>query len=520
VVSPENIERRHRISPGLLVAGLTILAAALRFWRLGDWSFDSDEVWMLQDSLDLNTKNPRPLLYLLNHYLVSPFLPLDEFGLRLLPAVFGVLVVPVFYLVCRRLVGTRAALFGALLLAVSPLLVYYSQFARYWSLVFLLSTVYPYAIYLGLRERNRRMLALGLVTGGLAVVAHPSSIFPVAGLGVLMVATYRNREQRAQLWSRWTFPWAASLLVIVVGLVAVRFIPMLQGWIVAHDKQPGETVFLLHASSVQGVKQVAYLLGFVESLTLPLVLAGTLGMYLLWQGRGRPLALMLASMFIFPLVFLVLLSFRTPVSAFYLLSTVPVFFIGAGVFLDRLADVDLGLRARWLISATVAAMIVAAGAPTLVSQYRDGRRWDFRGVARWLDGRLAPEDVVFSDQAQVLAFYLRGTPVQRLRADPAPLTQAVRALHKSRGGGTLWIVAPAASHAFRTNPNLRSLNGWLYDNCQLRNTIGVGRVDFRQQYLQIYRCPPEVPEGMTHPGTAPAPPEAKADKDSARPAGL
>src|SRR6185312_1527604 len=98
--------------------------------------------------------------YLLNHYVVHPFIPLDEFGLRFLPALFGALGIPVVYAVGRRLVGERAALFAAALLAVSPLHVYYSQFARYWSLVFLLSAVYPYALYLGLRERNRGALAL------------------------------------------------------------------------------------------------------------------------------------------------------------------------------------------------------------------------------------------------------------------------------------------------------------------------------------------------------------------------
>ena len=34
-------------------------------------------------------------MYFLNHYLVYPFLPLDEFGIRLLPAISGVLAIPV-----------------------------------------------------------------------------------------------------------------------------------------------------------------------------------------------------------------------------------------------------------------------------------------------------------------------------------------------------------------------------------------------------------------------------------------
>ncbi|MGH8594186.1 MAG: glycosyltransferase family 39 protein [Gammaproteobacteria bacterium] len=51
---------------------------------------------------------------------MRPLVPLDEFVLPLLPALFGVLAVPGLYFVARRLVGARAALFGALLLTVTP----------------------------------------------------------------------------------------------------------------------------------------------------------------------------------------------------------------------------------------------------------------------------------------------------------------------------------------------------------------------------------------------------------------
>jgi hypothetical protein len=248
--------------------------------------------------------------------------------------------------------------------------------------------------------------------------------------------------------------------------------------------------FLLHTPGKSGLNQILYMLGFMESLTIPLVVAGALGIYLLWLERNRSLAILLACMFIFPMVFLVVLSFRTPVGVFYLVPILPIVFIGAGVFLDRLAAIDWVLRPRWLLSAAVVAIIVAAGAPTLLSQYRDGRRYDFRGAARWLAARMEPGDLVFSDQFKVLTHYLPGAEIKRLSGDPAPLAQSVRMLRESRRrAGALWIVSPAASHAFRTNPKINQLNGWMYDNCQLRNTIGVGRLDFRLYHLQIYRCP-------------------------------
>ena len=157
-------EQKQGLSEGLLLGGLIVVAFVLRFARLGLWSLDSDEVFMRRDSLNFRFTNPRPLLYFINHYVIAPIIPLDEFGIRLLPATFGVLAIPVLYLVTRRFFGARAALFAAALLAVSPVHVFYSQFGRYWSLVFLFATIYPYALYLGVRHRSRRALALGLAS--------------------------------------------------------------------------------------------------------------------------------------------------------------------------------------------------------------------------------------------------------------------------------------------------------------------------------------------------------------------
>jgi len=219
---------RRGLAPGLVIAGLTALAIALRFWRLGDWNFEATEMFTLRDSLNPRWGNPRPLGYLLNYYLVGSFRPLNEFGLRLLPALFGVLAIPAFYFVSRRLIGTRAALFGALLLTVSGLHVFYSQFARYWSLVFLLSAVYPYALYLGVREGNRRALAFGLVTAVLAVLAHPVSILLVGGPAIWLALTYLRPRYLKDAWSHKGFRWGAALAVIVAAVIAARLLPLLQ----------------------------------------------------------------------------------------------------------------------------------------------------------------------------------------------------------------------------------------------------------------------------------------------------
>lgn len=472
----------------MLVAAVTLLGLVPRIWHLGGWNFQATEMFTLRDSLHPTLTNPRPLLYLLNHYLVGSFRPLDELGLRLLPALFGILAVPAFYLMCRQLAGSRAALSGALLVAISPVLILYSQLARYWSLVFLLCAVYPYALYLGIRNRSRGWLALGCVCAVLSALAHPVSFVLLGGIA-LWLAPELKREHLTRLWGQKAVRWGVGISGVVVAVALVRLVGFLQGWISMHDRTPGYGQFLHPQRLATGLRQVMYLAGFVESLTFPVVLLAIAGIYWLWHWGDRSLGRFFASLAGFHIGFLTLVSTRTSVSFYYLLPAVPVFFMGAGIFIDQLFRVEAPWRARWLLPMLVLSISVVAAAPTLVSDALDGRRYDFRAGARWIQPRLGPGDIVISDQPMVMGYYLPEHPVRHLLQDLGLLTQALDELRQAGRGGALWIVAPAPSHARRPTMKQGGMIDWIYENCQLRNTIGVGRVDFRQEYLHVFRCP-------------------------------
>jgi uncharacterized membrane protein len=488
-VSSEGTPPRRGPAPAALLAVLVAVAIALRFWRLGHWGFEGDEIFTLRDSINPKLNNARPLLYFLNYYLVLPFRPLDELGMRIIPALAGVLAIPAIYAVTRRLASTRAALFAALLLTVSGVHVYQSQYARYWSLVFLVSAIYPYAFYLGIKEHKPRALALGILVAALSVVSHPVAGFLVCGLIVWLVISDIGRDYGKRLWKHQTLKWGILAFVVLAVMITIRYLPVLGEWIQEHDEGVTKDN-LLHLPGRPGIKQIAILLSYVEGVTVPVVLAGLVGMVWIWQRRDHALALLLACLLIVPTGLLVLLSFRTPVSITYLLPTAPVLFIGAGVFLDRLADADLGLRPRWLFPATVTIFMISTGLPTLLSQYLDGRRRDFRGVAEYLTDRLAPGDGIYSDQAAVLGHYLPGRFVGRLAADSELLDRSLRELEKTGHGDALWVVVPASAQGgLRTTAAVGMMSSWIYQNCQLRNTVGVARLDFRQNQLQVYRCP-------------------------------
>jgi hypothetical protein len=472
-----------------LLAGLVALGLVLRFWHLGTWGLEGDEIFTLRDSLAPRLTNPRPLLYLLNYLLVRPTVGLNELGLRLLPALFGVLAIPTVYFIGRRLVGSRAALFAALLVALSPIHIYQSQYARYWSLTFLLSAAYPFAIYYGLRDHSARWLVSGAVLAVLAVLAHPVAILPAGGVIVYYLQGVR-RDDLARIWSKPLLRWIGVALLVVGLILLVRSFSMLQNWIHSHDVKSGPRERLLDRVP-DGLRQLRNLLNYVDNLTLPVTLSAVLGFSALAAGRNRASALLLFWVALAPVAIITLISFRTPISTNYFLPAAPAVFLAAGAFLARLAEVDVGIRPRWLLPALVTIIVVAGGLPTVISQYRDGRRYDFRGAAQWLKPRMTPGDLVYSEQYPVMRHYL-GQQAQALSFDTTALEGSTQRFDRSRQADALWIVAPAPSHAFRVNLRKGGLLTWIYQNCQLRNTLGRARVDVRQYYLQIYRCPPEA----------------------------
>ena len=136
----------HDRNRWIVLAGLTVLAIALRSIHLTRFSFWADEcltLFVCQKPLGdvfkviLLTDVHPPVYYVLLHLwqLVSH----NEVYLRCLSLIPGVLSVPVMYALARRLLSERAALVAAALMAVNPLHVVQSQQIRYPVLVTLLS---------------------------------------------------------------------------------------------------------------------------------------------------------------------------------------------------------------------------------------------------------------------------------------------------------------------------------------------------------------------------------------------
>ncbi|HEV7774162.1 MAG TPA: glycosyltransferase family 39 protein [Conexibacter sp.] len=121
-----------------------------------------------------------PPLYYALAWLWTQVTGTGEAGLRSVSAMAGVATVPVAYLLGAELSSRRAGIAAAALVAVNPMLVWYSQEARGYAL-FVLLTALSLLYFLRALDRGRRRdsVAWGIASA-LALATHYFAAFPIA----------------------------------------------------------------------------------------------------------------------------------------------------------------------------------------------------------------------------------------------------------------------------------------------------------------------------------------------------
>lgn len=204
------------------VGALTALGAVVRLATLdakGFWQDEATTAILMKDGLfDLvssrvEESEASPPLFYIFEWFAAQALGTGEVALRILPALFGAAAIPFAYLAGRELVSERAGVAAAALVAVNPLLVWYSQEARAYSLLVLLSAIALWLFARALNQPSPRRLAAWAGVSALALLTHYFAAFAFAGQAVILLAK-AGRPRAA---------WAATA---GVGLVGLALIPL------------------------------------------------------------------------------------------------------------------------------------------------------------------------------------------------------------------------------------------------------------------------------------------------------
>jgi hypothetical protein len=179
------------------VAGLLALGAVLRLRQYASgrslWVDEALLAWNLVErpvrdlGLPLDDFQAAPLGFLLLARAAIALLGPDEYGLRLVPLLSGLLSLPLFWAVARRVASRPAAALAVGLFAISHPLVYYAAECKQYS-TDVLATLLVGLLALRLDEEGRPGRRVALAgAGAFAVVASYAGVLAVGATAAVMV---------------------------------------------------------------------------------------------------------------------------------------------------------------------------------------------------------------------------------------------------------------------------------------------------------------------------------------------
>jgi hypothetical protein len=207
----------------LILAAILALGAAIRFGTLPARSFWVDEAYTVMgtrmDFVAMLEALPTgsPPVYNVLAWIWTGAFGHDEVGLRSLSALAGTATIPVAYSAARRLVDWRVGLVAALLTAVNPLAVWFSQDGRTYALLMLMGGLSFLAFLRVLERPGRGRLVAWVTVSALAVGCHYFAVFLVAAEAVWLAAVRVDLRRR--------LAWIFSALGALIALLLIALDP-------------------------------------------------------------------------------------------------------------------------------------------------------------------------------------------------------------------------------------------------------------------------------------------------------
>lgn len=445
-------ERRgDRTSPWLwlyLTALFLVCAAGgyLRFDGLGEPALWRDEIYHLQVAEQLRDQPLHHWIFRVPNdlengpvYYGTQILGLswakNEAGARLFPAVFGLLTVPAMAVAGLLLGGRLLSVVAALLLAISPLHVYYSREGRPYALLMLIAVLLLIAL-LQKGSRSGVVLAyVGCVVGAFAAVHFIPILGSFGGLTVLILlwAGWRSSPSLEQLAGQLIrSPMRHYLLAVLIGLGLVTFLYVGRSPHYAPDFVVQQAPVYVSPLSVRALQR------FAASMTTTGLDAGGVGrrswamislalMGLIVGLVRRPMrAACTAGMFILPAVLsvLLLISVGRWYGVRYTCTALPAFVLlaaaGAVAVSQALPRLVLRQRSiRWqapLSWVGAAAVVWLVAAPNVAAaRFEPYQKLDWREIASFFEeNALNGETILVPNNWSelCLGYYLRNSSMR------------------------------------------------------------------------------------------------------------
>jgi len=375
--------KRYVSTAPYILLSILILAALLRLLQLGSESLWYDEAvtvaivrldweafWKVLSHFEANMG----LYYCLLRLWVN--LGESEFVLRSLSALTGVLAVGLVYVLGKRLFDTKVGLMGAALLATNSFHIQYSQEARGYSLMVLLTTLSSLFFLRAIEHSSRNEWAGYILTATLAVYTHFFSVLVLGAHWVWLILVRRRN-----------IPWRGFLvavLAISMLLVPLAIFALARGTgpLSGIAKTRPHDVYLLFNSLVGGGRLL--LLAYFVPCSIAFLC--TLKAWVQWKELSKTWSYaFLLSWFFVPLVTGIVISLWKPVLVDrYFIICLPPLVLLAAVGLSQ-------VRPSWISGVSLIALL-ALSARADFRYYSHPPKEDWRGATAYVVSHALPKD--------------------------------------------------------------------------------------------------------------------------------
>ncbi|MCQ8894537.1 MAG: glycosyltransferase family 39 protein [Methanolinea sp.] len=367
---------------------LTVIAAILRFFSLGLASLWLDEALTYRFSINPFMEywtlisaggEPHPPLF---YWLEHPILVFghNETTLRFLPAIFGIMTVPVIYFLGSEAVDRNAGIIAAAFLAFSPFHLFYSQEARMYSLMLLFLSLAMLFFYWAWKKEQIIWWIIFGIFSALAFWTQFYSIIIVAGLYLYYFAWILKTNLDLKKLKGLGCSFALFILLSLPLLAII--------WTILIDRVSVAPTWGMRGLDVFTItfKQFS---GYSVPIALVFIVLFLIGMYRILLIRSDTCILFIW-LTILTFAASLGLSYLMPLAPRYLIGILPIFFIG--IASSYLFPAGFKHDRRIIYMYIVLAFVVSM--PGLVNHYNAGYKADWRSVSTMIAQNTSPGDIV------------------------------------------------------------------------------------------------------------------------------
>lgn len=430
-----------------LLLSLTVAGLFLRFFNLGFNSIWLDEaatynaslgtfsgIWQTMAAGDFNP----PLFYWIEHVMLM--VGNNEVILRFVPALFGILTIPVMYFAGKEFMDRNVGIIAAAAAAFSPFLIFYSQEARAYSMA-LFFIAFAMVFYLkALKENDIKNWALFGVLSAFAFWSHFYVFVLIASLVVYALALQAQniRENIKNI----------GTILLAVVLFSLASLPLILVTIqLFFTRTAAPPTFGLQGFNI--IYQILVLISGASEILLVLFAAlfivGIVQAYLTDKKQG----LLLVSILLLTFIITYVMSYKMPMEPRHLI------FVIVPVYLGVASSYGMFYR-LWNTRGIVyllMAVLVLVNLPMLASYYTGYSKDDWRGFSGQISNLTQPGDKVVLVPGYIsLPFdYYYSNATDRTLEYQATTVKDLQTISAARGNSTMFYIV--TSDIFAVNPN-------------------------------------------------------------------